>query len=157
MLRSVLLKQYACHAFTALAAAVTVTLDLPAGCGAPCAGAALAARHAITLFNGAGGETSHRHRAHGPQRCAGQVGCAPPVEREAPAAVHLVVGMPANERMDWLVEKATELGVASIQPVVAERSVLRLKGERAEKKRAHWQGIALPLRAVRAQPRAPGA
>jgi 16S rRNA (uracil1498-N3)-methyltransferase len=41
-------------------------------------------------------------------------------------AVHLVVGMPANERMDWLVEKATELGVASIQPVVAQRSVLKL-------------------------------
>ena len=47
-------------------------------------------------------------------------------------AVHLAVGMPANERMDWLVEKATELGAASIQPLLAERSVLRLKGERAE-------------------------
>jgi 16S rRNA (uracil1498-N3)-methyltransferase len=41
------------------------------------------------------------------------------------------------------VEKATELGAASIQPVVAERSVLKLAGERAEKKRAHWQGIAV--------------
>jgi len=45
--------------------------------------------------------------------------------------------------MDWLVEKATELGVASLQPLLAERSVLRLKGERADKKRAHWQGIAV--------------
>jgi 16S rRNA (uracil1498-N3)-methyltransferase len=51
--------------------------------------------------------------------------------------------MPANERMDWLVEKATELGVASIQPLMTERSVLRLSGERAEKKRLHWQGIAV--------------
>lgn len=65
------------------------------------------------------------------------------LEREATRAVHLVVGMPANERMDWLVEKATELGVASVQPVLAERSVLKLKGERADKKRAHWQGIAI--------------
>jgi 16S rRNA (uracil1498-N3)-methyltransferase len=45
--------------------------------------------------------------------------------------------------MDWLVEKATELGVASIQPLLAERSVLRLAGERAQKKQAHWQGVAI--------------
>jgi 16S rRNA (uracil1498-N3)-methyltransferase len=51
--------------------------------------------------------------------------------------------MPANERMDWLVEKASELGAASITPLMAERSVLRLKGERADKKVAHWQGVAI--------------
>jgi 16S rRNA (uracil1498-N3)-methyltransferase len=51
--------------------------------------------------------------------------------------------MPANDRMDWLVEKATELGVASLQPVMTERSVLRLNGERAEKKVAHWQSVAI--------------
>jgi 16S rRNA (uracil1498-N3)-methyltransferase len=45
--------------------------------------------------------------------------------------------------MDWLVEKATELGAASITPLVAERSVLKLKGERADKKLAHWQGVAV--------------
>ncbi len=65
------------------------------------------------------------------------------VEREPARAVHLVAGMPANERMDWLVEKATELGVASIQPLMTERSVLRLKGERADKKQAHWQAVAV--------------
>jgi hypothetical protein len=51
--------------------------------------------------------------------------------------------MPANERMDWLVEKATELGVASIQPLMTERSVLRLSGERADKKVAHWHSVAI--------------
>jgi 16S rRNA (uracil1498-N3)-methyltransferase len=51
--------------------------------------------------------------------------------------------MPANERMDWLVEKATELGVASIQPLATAHGVLRLSGERAEKKRAHWEAIAV--------------
>ena len=66
-----------------------------------------------------------------------------PIEREASRRVHVAVGMPANERMDWLVEKATELGVASITPLVAERSVLKLKGERAEKKIAHWQAVAV--------------
>jgi 16S rRNA (uracil1498-N3)-methyltransferase len=65
------------------------------------------------------------------------------VERETVRKVHLIVGVPANDRMDWLVEKATELGVASIQPVMTERSVLRLSGERADKKRTHWQAIAV--------------
>jgi 16S rRNA (uracil1498-N3)-methyltransferase len=51
--------------------------------------------------------------------------------------------MPANERMDWLVEKATELGAAGIQPLVTERSVLNLKGERAVRKQSHWLGIAI--------------
>ena len=62
--------------------------------------------------------------------------------REIQTRVHLVVAMPTNERMDWLVEKVTELGVYSISPVMTERSVLRLKGERADKKREHWQAIA---------------
>jgi 16S rRNA (uracil1498-N3)-methyltransferase len=62
---------------------------------------------------------------------------------EAMRPVHLAVGMPANDRMDWLVEKATELGVATIQPLVTERTVLRLSGERALKKQTHWQGIAV--------------
>jgi 16S rRNA (uracil1498-N3)-methyltransferase len=65
------------------------------------------------------------------------------VEREAEPGVQLALAMPANERMDWLVEKATELGVASIQPLVSERSVLRLSGERAAKKQAHWQAVAI--------------
>lgn len=64
-------------------------------------------------------------------------------QREPPIAVHLVLGVPANDRMDWLVEKATELGVASIRPLMTERSVLRLSGERAEKKVAHWQSVAI--------------
>jgi 16S rRNA (uracil1498-N3)-methyltransferase len=71
------------------------------------------------------------------------VGAHQPTEREALRAVHLAVGMPANERMDWLVEKATELGVASIQPLATAHGVLRLAGERAEKKRAHWEAIAI--------------
>ena len=71
------------------------------------------------------------------------IGSYTATQREAKRAVHLAVGMPANDRMDWLVEKATELGVASIQPLMAERSVLRLSGERADKKLAHWRAIAI--------------
>jgi 16S rRNA (uracil1498-N3)-methyltransferase len=65
------------------------------------------------------------------------------IEREATRAVHLAVVMPANDRMDWLVEKAAELGAASVQPLVSARSVLRLHGERAAKKSAHWQAVAV--------------
>ncbi len=71
------------------------------------------------------------------------VGAHSSVERESARQVHLIVSVPANDRMDWLVEKATELGVASIQPVMTERSVLRLSGERADKKRVHWQAVAV--------------
>ncbi|MFP5249911.1 MAG: 16S rRNA (uracil(1498)-N(3))-methyltransferase, partial [Acidobacteriota bacterium] len=65
-----------------------------------------------------------------------------PVERELSPAVTLAVGMPANERMDWLVEKATELGAAAVQPLMTSRTVLRLEGERAVRRAAHWQAIA---------------
>jgi 16S rRNA (uracil1498-N3)-methyltransferase len=101
---------------------------------------------AVTLFNGLGpeeGEFTATIESMGRSDVQVAVGAFAPTQREAPRAVHLAVGMPANERMDWLVEKATELGVASIQPLMTERSVLRLSGERADKKRLHWQGIAV--------------
>ncbi len=97
----------------------------------------------ITLFNGQGGESEARITRMGRSDVLVELVSHAAIEREAPREVHLALGMPANERMDWLVEKATELGVASLQPLQAERSVLRLTGERADKKRAHWQGVAI--------------
>jgi 16S rRNA (uracil1498-N3)-methyltransferase len=61
---------------------------------------------------------------------------------ESAVAVTVALGVPTNERMDMLVEKATELGVAALQPLLTERSVLRLTGERAERRRVHWQAVA---------------
>ncbi|MDF1485560.1 16S rRNA (uracil(1498)-N(3))-methyltransferase [Ramlibacter sp. H39-3-26] len=98
---------------------------------------------ALTLFDGQGGEYAATVTRMGRGDVQVQVGAHVAVEREAARAVHLVVGMPANERMDWLVEKATELGAASIQPVAAARSVLRLAGERADKRQARWQAVAV--------------
>jgi 16S rRNA (uracil1498-N3)-methyltransferase len=98
---------------------------------------------ALSLFDGRGGEYDAVIEHMGRSEVRVQVGDHRALECETPLAVHLAVGMPANERMDWLVEKATELGVASIQPLLAERSVLRLAGERAEKKQAHWQAVAV--------------
>ena len=96
----------------------------------------------LLLFNGEGGEWSSTITRMGRQSVDVEVLAHLPAERELGCAVTLALGMPANDRMDSLVEKATELGVAVIQPLVCERSVLRLAGDRAERKQAHWQGIA---------------
>ena len=97
----------------------------------------------ITLFDGAGGEYRAVIDRMGRSEVVVRIGAHDAVERETARPIHLAIGMPANERMDWLVEKATELGAASIQPLSAERSVLKLTGERAAKKQAHWQAIAV--------------
>ena len=124
-------------------------LDLPAGAARHVQVLRLQPGDAITLFNGgpglssSGGEFEATVTQMGRSHVQVQVERHQPVEREVLRAVHLVVGMPANDRMDWLVEKATELGVASLQPLMSERSVLKLVGERAEKKVAHWQSVAI--------------
>ncbi|MFO1334172.1 MAG: 16S rRNA (uracil(1498)-N(3))-methyltransferase [Piscinibacter sp.] len=98
---------------------------------------------ALTLFDGRGGEWAAQVLLMGRREVRVQIDAFVDVSRELPLAVTLAVGMPANERMDALVEKACELGVAAIQPLVCERSVLRLAGERAHKKVAHWQAVAV--------------
>jgi 16S rRNA (uracil1498-N3)-methyltransferase len=97
----------------------------------------------ITLFDGRGGEYCATVTKMGRSEVGVEVGAFDPIEREASRRIHLALGMPANERMDWLVEKAAELGAASIQPLMTARTVLRLTGERAEKKATHWQGVAV--------------
>jgi 16S rRNA (uracil1498-N3)-methyltransferase len=97
----------------------------------------------LTLFNGQGGEWTARVTQMGRSDVQVQLQEHHAVDRELPLQVTLAIGMPANERMDALIEKATELGVAAIQPLVCERSVLRLAGERAQKRLLHWQGVAV--------------
>jgi 16S rRNA (uracil1498-N3)-methyltransferase len=126
-------------------------LDLPAGAARHVQVLRLQPGDAITLFNhGPGweghspdGEFEARVTLMGRSQVQVEIGKHQAVEREALRAVHLAVGMPANERMDWLVEKAAELGMASIQPLMTERSVLRLAAERAAKKVDHWQSVAI--------------
>jgi 16S rRNA (uracil1498-N3)-methyltransferase len=111
-----------------------------------------AARHAqvrrvqpgdtLWLFDGTGSDWAAEVLAVTRAEVLVRVGQASAGRRELHPDVTLAVAMPANERMDLLVEKATELGVARIQPLHSERSVLRLSGERALRKRVHWQGIA---------------
>ncbi|MEO8654119.1 MAG: 16S rRNA (uracil(1498)-N(3))-methyltransferase, partial [Ramlibacter sp.] len=119
------------------------SLALPAGAARHVQVLRLQPGAAITLFNGEGGEFRAVVEQIARSDVQVRIESHDPVEREARPAIHLAVGVPANERMDWLVEKATELGAASIQPLIAERTVVRLKGERAERKQAHWQAIAI--------------
>ena len=126
---------------------------VPLAAGAALALPAGAARHeqvlrlqpgnVVTLFNGEGGQWAATILHMGRSDVHMRVDAHEDVERESPRPAHLAIGMPANERMDWLVEKATELGMASIQPLHTAHGVLRLSGERAHKKQAHWQAIAV--------------
>lgn len=118
-------------------------LSLPAGTARHVQVLRLQPDHEITLFNGQGGEFTAVVTHMGRSEVSVRVGEHHPVERELSIKVHLWSGITANERMDWLLEKATELGAATLLPITAERSVLKLKGERSDKKLAHWQAIAV--------------
>ena len=128
-------------------------IDLPLHAGETIALPAGPARHvqvlrlqpgaAITLFDGSGGEWPAIVASMGRSDVTVQLGERVDVNRELACHVTLALGMPANERMDTVIEKATELGVSAIQPLHCERSVLRLNAERAQKKVAHWQGVAI--------------
>lgn len=104
----------------------------------------------LTLFNGlqddsgsGGGEFDATISHMGRREVRVDVHTHRSIERESTRVVHLALGIPANERMDWLVEKAAELGVTSIQPLLTHRSIVRLQGERGLRKVEHWQSIAV--------------
>ena len=97
----------------------------------------------LILFDGRGGE--HAARIEGFRRHAVivEVGDRAATAVQSPLALTLAQGVSRGERMDWVVQKATELGVTRIIPVMTERSVVKLDAKQAERKRLHWQGIAV--------------
>ena len=119
--------------------------DLPTGAARHVQVLRLQPGDAITLFNGAAahGQWQAQIVEMGRSHVQVRLVAHEALECEHRRPVHLLAGITANERMDWLVEKATELGAASLTPLLAERSVLKLKGERGEKKRDHWQAVAV--------------
>jgi 16S rRNA (uracil1498-N3)-methyltransferase len=129
--------------------------ELPSEAAKHCQVLRLQPLDALTLFDGFGGEYPAQILEMGRHEVRVKVHGFEPIERENKHRIHLIVGMPANERMDWLVEKATELGVWRITPVMTTRSVLRLNTERAVKKQLHWRGIALAACAQSARNRIP--
>jgi 16S rRNA (uracil1498-N3)-methyltransferase len=101
----------------------------------------LAPGEQITLFNGDGGEYSASLNHIAKRSVTATVRAHSARDAELPYAVTLAQALPEGSKMDWIVEKAVELGAAAIVPLAAQRCVVRLAPERAEKKLAHWQGI----------------
>jgi 16S rRNA (uracil1498-N3)-methyltransferase len=97
---------------------------------------------AVTLFDGTGGEYAGTLERDGKNWWA-KVGSHDPIERESPLAITLLQGVARGERMDLIVQKATELGVVRILPILAERSVVKVDAKQRERKREHWQAIAI--------------
>jgi len=97
---------------------------------------------ALILFDGKGGEYTARVIDAGKDfRVTLDAWCER--ECEAPLSVTLVQALPGGDKMDWVVQKAVELGATMIQPVQSRRSVVRLAGERAEKRVTHWRQVAI--------------
>lgn len=103
----------------------------------------LAAGDALAVFDGRGAEHEALIESVKGGRVEVLVGArrAAATGRESPLRVTLLQALARGEKMDWVLQKATELGVARIVPVATERSVVQLDGERAGKRLAHWQGV----------------
>jgi 16S rRNA (uracil1498-N3)-methyltransferase len=95
----------------------------------------------LTLFNGDGGEYLAELAALDKKGASARVVAFAERDCELPYEITLAQALPEAAKMDWIIEKAVEMGVAAIQPLAAQRCVVRLSGERADKKLAHWQGV----------------
>jgi 16S rRNA (uracil1498-N3)-methyltransferase len=98
---------------------------------------------AITVFDGGGGEFSATIEAIGKRNVSVSLTAFHDVERESPLAITLVQALATGDKMDWVIQKATELGVTTIQPISSERSTLKLTADRACKRHAHWLAISI--------------
>jgi 16S rRNA (uracil1498-N3)-methyltransferase len=97
----------------------------------------------VSIFNGQGGEFLATLMDCNSKRVTASIISFTDVERESPLHIHLGIGMSRGDRMDWVIQKATEVGVTEITPLYTERTEVKLKGDRAEKKLRHWQQICI--------------
>jgi 16S rRNA (uracil1498-N3)-methyltransferase len=95
----------------------------------------------VTLFNGEGGEFEARLTRIESRSVSVAVGMHHAVERESPLKITLLQGLAGAERMDYVIQKAVEMGVSGIAPVTMARSVTRLDGARASKRAEHWRSV----------------
>lgn len=98
---------------------------------------------AVTLFDGTGGEFAAHIESVRRDSVLVEVGAHQAIERESPLDLTLAQGVSRGERMDWVIQKATELGVRRIVPLISARSVVRLDPHQAERKLQHWRGIGI--------------
>ncbi len=97
---------------------------------------------AVIVFNGDGGEWSARIESISKNSVTLRIGTRTETSTESPLGIHLVQGISRGERMDFVVQKATELGVRRITPVLTHHGMVKLDQKRAEKRRLHWQQVA---------------
>jgi 16S rRNA (uracil1498-N3)-methyltransferase len=97
----------------------------------------------LTVFDGSGGEFGARIEEFRKEAVVVAVEEHRPLDRESPLPLTLVQGISRGERMDWIIQKATELGASRIVPVFTKRSVVRLDEKQAERKLQHWRAIAV--------------
>lgn len=97
----------------------------------------------LILFDGSGGEFQATMARIGKGGATAAVEEYLEIERESPLAITLAQAICANEKMDWIVQKAVELGVSRVQPLVTKLSTVKLSGERAERRIKHWQKIVV--------------
>ncbi|MBS0367541.1 MAG: 16S rRNA (uracil(1498)-N(3))-methyltransferase [Proteobacteria bacterium] len=103
----------------------------------------LRAGAAVMLFNGSGSEYPGTLMRIGGGSVDVEVGAAAQPQRESPLILTLAQGISRGERMDLVVQKATELGLTRLTPVITERSVVRLDAAQAKRRREHWRAIAI--------------
>ena len=97
----------------------------------------------VTLFNGDGHDYAAELLRVGRDEVSAKISGQTAVSNESPLAVTLAQAISSGDRMDFTLQKAVELGVGAIQPLAAERSVVKLAGERADKRREHWQNVVI--------------
>ncbi|WP_455016836.1 16S rRNA (uracil(1498)-N(3))-methyltransferase [Kingella oralis] len=103
----------------------------------------LNAGDSITLFNGTGNDFAATLQTIGKRHAECHIHAQRQPENESPLAITLVQAISSGERMDFTLQKSVELGVRAIQPIISERCVVRLSGERADKRVQRWQDIVI--------------
>ena len=131
-----------------------VYVDAPVAAGKRLVVAGSAANHitrvlrlrngdALTVFDGSGGEFGARIEEFRKDSVLVSVEDHRPLDRESPLPLTLAQGISRGERMDWIIQKATELGTSRIVPLFTKRSVVRLDDKQADRKLQHWRAIAI--------------
>ena len=98
---------------------------------------------ACVLFNGDGHDYDARISAIGKREARAQVLSARRIDNESPLRITLLQGIARGEKMDWILQKATELGVGRILPASSDRGEVKLDAQRADKRLAHWRGVVV--------------
>jgi 16S rRNA (uracil1498-N3)-methyltransferase len=97
----------------------------------------------VVLFDGRGGEYEARLAIHRRDQVSAEITERRDTERESPLQVTLAQAISSSDKMDFTIQKAVELGVAEIHPLLTSKSLVRLSGERESKKLAHWRRVAI--------------